>query len=442
MRAGLCRAMGLVLALAAPASAAEQVSHGRFEQVPVHVPAGAPQRVVIWFHDGAGADAGRTPIEALRADGALVASVDVAHLRGVLKREGNSSCAFGAGDVENFSRWVQAFLHLPGYHLPLVGGSGEGAELAYALAAQADTQVFAGLLTTGFCPSDAHERMVCGDGVKRDRLQPSELNFPWLNAAGAAGCAAGSAGPFVQQVAMAREFKRTGAGDATPGLVAAARVIGAQAGIALAPPPDALKGLPVVEVPAQGSGDTLAVFVSGDGGWAGLDKDVAGALAEHGVAVVGIDSLRYFWSERTPQGFAADLQKIIGHYRQQWQRDKVMLIGFSQGADVLPATINQLDAGSRAALARIVLLSVGRKADFEFHVSNWLGGGGGGLPIAPEVAKLPAAKTLCVYGDKDDDALCPDLPGNDGVQKVKLPGDHHFGGDYDRLAEVILKGGA
>ncbi|MGB9100433.1 MAG: virulence factor family protein, partial [Stenotrophomonas indicatrix] len=233
MRAGLGRAMGLVLALAAvPAVASvQQVSHGRFDQVPVHVPAGAPQRVVIWFHDGADADDSRMPIEALRADGALVASVDVAHLRGVLKREGNSSCAFGAGDVENFSRWVQAFLHLPGYHLPLVGGSGEGAELAYALAAQADTQVFAGLLTSGFCPAHVHERMVCGDGVKHDRLQPSELNFPWLNAAGAPGCSTNSAGPFVQQVAMAREFKRTAAGDATPGLVAAARVIGAQAGV-------------------------------------------------------------------------------------------------------------------------------------------------------------------------------------------------------------------
>jgi hypothetical protein len=33
----------------------------------------------------------------------------------------------------------------------------------------------------------------------------------------------------VQQVAMAREFKRTARGDASPGLVAAARVIGAQA---------------------------------------------------------------------------------------------------------------------------------------------------------------------------------------------------------------------
>ena len=46
----------------------------------------------------------------------------------------------------------------------------------------------------------------------------------------------------------------------------------------------------------------------------------------------------------------------------------------------------------------IALLSVGKTADYEFHVSNWLGGGGDGLPIAPEVAKLPAGKTLCVYG--------------------------------------------
>ncbi len=108
----------------------------------------------------------------------MVAAVDIAHLRGVLKREGDPACAFGSGDVENFSRWLQASLHLPGYHLPLVGGDGEGAEMAYSLAAQADTQVFAGVLTTGFCPDHNHQRMVCGDGVKHNKLQPAELNFP------------------------------------------------------------------------------------------------------------------------------------------------------------------------------------------------------------------------------------------------------------------------
>src|SRR2546427_9478784 len=50
-------------------------------------------------------------------------------------------------------------------------------------------------------------------------------------------------------------------------------------------------------------------------------------LSLHDALPICIDSLRYFWSERTPKGFATDLQKIIDHYRQQWHRDKVMLIG-------------------------------------------------------------------------------------------------------------------
>ena len=35
--------------LAAPALAVEPVSHGRFEQVPVLLPDGPVQRVVVWF---------------------------------------------------------------------------------------------------------------------------------------------------------------------------------------------------------------------------------------------------------------------------------------------------------------------------------------------------------------------------------------------------------
>ncbi|MCY1244782.1 Bacterial virulence protein (VirJ) [compost metagenome] len=83
-------------------------------------------------------------------------------------------------------------------------------------------------------------------------------------------------------------------------------------------------------------------------------------------------------------------------------------------------------------------MSVGRKADYEFHVSNWLGGGGEGLPIAPEIARLPAERTVCLYGQEDADALCPELPKN-GVTVVALPGDHHFKGDYDLLAKSLLE---
>src|SRR5262245_15972823 len=78
-------------------------------------------------------------------------------------------------------------------------------------------------------------------------------------------------------------------------------------------------GLPLVEV-ADGThgGDTLAVFYSGDGGWAKVDRGVAGRLAQAGVPVVGYDSLLYFWTARTPVSAAADLASVLQHYMAAW----------------------------------------------------------------------------------------------------------------------------
>ena len=56
-RAGLGVMLGLVMAGmtgAALAAPPQQLSHGRFENVPVHLPDGHPQRVVVWFDGAAG----------------------------------------------------------------------------------------------------------------------------------------------------------------------------------------------------------------------------------------------------------------------------------------------------------------------------------------------------------------------------------------------------
>ena len=437
--------LGMMVALAlafqaAPALAGETLSHGRFENVPVQMPAGPPQRVVLWFAGSGPAAPRQARLQALREDGAMVLDVDAAQLRRVLAEEGGR-CGFSAGDVENFSRYAQAYLHVANYRLPILGGDGDGAALAYAVASQAGPQVFAGLLSDGFCPQWHAGAMTCGAAIDGTALRPQPLRFPWLAAASSRGqaCAAGQVDGFLAAVPLARAFQRTRGGAALPGLVAAARVLGAQRGVSLPPVPQALSGLPLVEVPTQAAGDTFAIFVSGDGGWAGLDKQVADALAQGGIPVVGVDSLRYFWSARTPAGFASDLDRIARHYARQWQRPKLLLVGFSQGADVLPAAINQLQADTAAMLRMTALMSAGTRADYEFHVSNWIGGGDDdGLPIAPQVRKLSAARTLCIYGQDDAGALCPQLPAG-SAQVVKLPGDHHFQGDYAALARVILQ---
>ena len=197
--------------------------------------------------------------------------------------------------------------------------------------------------------------------------------------------------------------------------------------------------LPITEVVAAGGDhpDTFGILLSGDGGWAGIDKALSTRLARHGLPIVGIDSLRYFWNARTPESTAADLDRVIRRYQAAWKRRRVVLMGYSQGADVLPFIINRLPDETRASVVSAVALSLSTSATFEFHVTNWIGASGD-QPTLPEVQRLAHTGLLCVSGRDDRDALCPALQ-PDAYRIVELPGDHHFGGDYDRLTTIVLE---
>ena len=60
--------------------------------------------------------------------------------------------------------------------------------------------------------------------------------------------------------------------------------------------------LPLVVNPRSraAAGPTLAVILSGDGGWAAGDKTMASAFVRQGVAVVGLDIPSYLRIKRTP----------------------------------------------------------------------------------------------------------------------------------------------
>ena len=204
--------------------------------------------------------------------------------------------------------------------------------------------------------------------------------------------------------------------------------------------PAGVGDLPLVEVPAVGgTSDVLAIMLSGDGGWAGLDEAVAAELHAQGIAVVGLDSLRYFWSARTPDGAARDLERVMQHYARAWNRPRIVLIGYSQGADVLPFIVNRLGPASRQVVAGTALIGLSDTAFFEFHVSHWLGTPSGGLPIPPELARLHVGRVLCIHGADEADSPCPRLKGV-GLRRIELPGGHHFNGDYVRVGRAILEG--
>jgi type IV secretory pathway VirJ component len=206
-------------------------------------------------------------------------------------------------------------------------------------------------------------------------------------------------------------------------------------------PPASLSDLPIVEIPAQPtaaqSNDTFAIIMSGDGGWAGLDQDVAAALSGKGIPVVGLDSLRYYWTARTPDGLAADTDRIIRYYLAHFGKRRVLLVGYSQGADVLPFAVNRLPAATRALVALVAVMGMSEHALFEFHVSSWISDSNSGPATLPEISRIAGIPVLCIYGADESDSLCPRLdPKRFNI--VKLKGGHHFDGDYGNLARQIL----
>ena len=187
----------------------------------------------------------------------------------------------------------------------------------------------------------------------------------------------------------------------------------------------------------------------GAGGWANIDREVGETRAAAGVPVVGLNSLQYFWTPRTPDGAGADLARLVAHATASppgggGPRPRVVLVGYSRGADVLPFMARRLPPELRARVAGVALLGLERSISFEFHVSDWLGGAASNeRPTLPEVAALraalpPAVPILCLYGTGEDDSACPAAARQGGVQAVAMPGGHHLGGDYPALARQIL----
>ena len=156
---------------------------------------------------------------------------------------------------------------------------------------------------------------------------------------------------------------------------------------------------------------------------------------------MGVGSLRYFGHRRTPEEVVDDLAAIIERYTEAWSHPRVLLIGYSFGAGVLPFAVNRLPEPLRERIAQVSLLGLGPRAEFEVHITDWLGTGPDpeDPAVIPEVRRLDPARVQCFYGRREEDTACTN-PALAGAERIETEGGHHFDGDYVGLARRILAG--
>lgn len=186
----------------------------------------------------------------------------------------------------------------------------------------------------------------------------------------------------------------------------------------------------------------LAIVFSGPAGWIGFDHRLGEALSESKMDVMGIDYLRYFfWKKKTPALLAQDLTDMIQAWTQEkGESAKVVLVGYSKGADVLPFAINLLSDEMKSRIQLVTLISVSRLANFTLHLSNLLMGGHGpfALKVGPEIRKLEGIPGLCIYGNRDLVSLARNLKTISNMEVREVQGGPIFQ-DAQAVAEIIIK---
>ncbi len=444
---------------AASAHAPEQeFTLAPFGKVALYRPQGQPRAVVLFLSGDGGWNPGAVGMaKAMVSQGALVAGVSTPAFLKALE-QGASKCINPNYGLIALAQAVQNRAGLDDYQRPIVAGYASGATVAFNALAQSPQGIYDGALSLGFLPALPGTKPWCAatgfTATRETRPKPGwifatrALPAPWIVLQGAEDRIAGPAAAqrLVQAIPQATLIALPAVGHGfsaranwMPQFQAAfARLLDGRTSSAASP----ISGLPleIVTDPDAPRTDTMAVFYSGDGGWAGLDREVAGALAARGIPVVGIDSLRYYWNAKTPQQSARDLARIMARYGEEWHRPRVILIGYSFGADALPFAIHPLAGDVRARIARIALLGLDDQADLQFHLSSWLDfSGGASRPTVPAIDTLKGLPITCLRGADEKASACEQLkPGV--AATVVLPGGHHFGGNYRLLANIIARG--
>jgi type IV secretory pathway VirJ component len=474
---------------------------GRFGTVTVYIPEGTPKSVAIFLSGDGGWNLGVISMAKALVDmGAVVIGVDIRQYLGALgkaaQRDDQSAatevprspngatrehapCQLIAGDFENLSHQIQKEIGMFVYHVPVLVGYSSGATVVYAALVQSPPGTFAGALSLGFCPdqdfsgaalcpgaglhySQGNNRSAAegiprsASGATREKtdliFEPAKnLKQPWIAFQGQKDevCAPAPVDVFAAQTTNGQVVKLPLVGHGfsvernwMPQFLESYASITAHVETATVRPAD-IGDLPVNEVRAEGASnsDEMAVLLTGDGGWSGLDQELAAQLAASGVPTVGLNSLKYFWTERSPAETAKDVARVMSHYLAAWNKQRVLLVGYSFGADVLPFVVNRLPPELRARVATVSLLGVDSNASFEIRIAGWVGADDSGPPTQPEVAAMVDVPVLCIYGEGESDSICPGLttrPEHTKITLAEVGKGHHFSGEYAALAERIL----
>jgi len=201
---------------------------------------------------------------------------------------------------------------------------------------------------------------------------------------------------------------------------------------------------PVTDLPLQlpyekGVNQELVIYLTGDGGWNSFNQSMVREIEKQGYGVVTLNTRKYFWSEKTPVGFANDFERLSNYYLKEWGKSSLIIVGYSFGADVAGFLPNRLSVELKNKIKKIVLLSPSASTDFIIRLSDMMGGNENinrKYKVDPEIEKA-GLPVVCIFGIDEVMSLKNQLEKNKNLIINELPGDHRYNNDFSLVLKMI-----
>ena len=199
------------------------------------------------------------------------------------------------------------------------------------------------------------------------------------------------------------------------------------------------QNLPVQEWPATSHDKPFIFYISGDGGLNKFSTDLCIALNKAGYEVVALNARAYFWDKKTPEKTATDVNNYLSRKLTGRENQQVVLIGYSFGADVLPFIIGRLSKNIHENLRVSFMLASSGTTDFEIHWSDIMGENiKRSMDVVSEINKLAGDNIVIVTASNEHTLNLNEISLKKYTHEI-LPGGHHFDGDTEEVASVLLR---
>ena len=181
-----------------------------------------------------------------------------------------------------------------------------------------------------------------------------------------------------------------------------------------------------------------AVVMSGDMGLDfGMGGQITNDFAADGIPVIAINSLSFFRYRRTPAEVATLIDTVTRQALALPGIDRVVLIGQSFGADMLPYGLASMPRALRARVAMVGLVVPGDTATFRASPSeifSWSEPEVDAVPVAQGLTWVPA---VCIRGREEARSLCPALT-QPNMRQAVLPGGHPLRRNASAVYKVLI----